>query len=101
MPAGERAVLASRVVCSRLGKSWLHIAFSVFGEPLVAFASKIYVPSQIYVQACTLTRARAGVYPPLDPASLVHYSAAHSRRALTVAWHVRCGDIVLDHRCLL
>ena len=35
-------------------------------------------------------------YPAPDPSSLIHFDAARRRRALSVAWHVRCGDIVVD-----
>ena len=36
-------------------------------------------------------------YPPLNATSLGLFEAADRRRALTVAWHVRCGDVTL-HR---
>ena len=44
-------------------------------------------------------RARANLsprYPPLDPATLVLFEAAERRNALTVAWHLRCGDVTLS-----
>ena len=34
-------------------------------------------------------------YPALDPSSLSLFDVAERRGALSVAWHVRCGDIVV------